>query len=56
MKSKSMKSMVQEIYECPDCGYTFPVWRSRGGIREMAHQKWLFCVKCGMDKDFVKKG
>jgi hypothetical protein len=52
---KNIKSMIEETYKCPDCDYSFPVWRKKGNKRKSEHKKWLFCIKCEKDKNFIKQ-
>lgn len=49
-----MGKLIEEFYLCPDCGFKMSVWRIPGRQRERFHKKWLFCVNCNEDKNFIK--
>jgi ssDNA-binding Zn-finger/Zn-ribbon topoisomerase 1 len=46
--------MTEEMYSCPDCGFQFPVWRTKGRRRSKEHVKSLYCPKCDDQKQFVR--
>lgn len=49
------KHISLEEYECPDCGYIWPIYRSKSRMRERGHLKRIYCVQCREEKNFKKR-
>lgn len=39
---------------CPECGLHMTVPRKKGGQRERNHRKWMYCIKCKEEKNFME--
>ncbi len=54
IRMNSTKTCVED-YECPSCGWTFPIYRRQCKKKATGHRKWLYCVKCKKKINFLKK-
>lgn len=55
MSRLNMRGFDLEYYACPDCGFTLDIWRKPGSCKNKNHLKFLFCINCNEEKNFVKK-
>ena len=53
MASRRWNGTLSDMY-CPECGLHMTVPRKKGGQRERNHRKWMYCIKCKEEKNFME--
>lgn len=55
MRRCNAKRMTMSDFYCTQCGKkSFPIWRKKGGEREVGHLKKIFCLNCKKETNFCE--